>query len=202
MIYLVRHGQTEFNRLGRYQGRVDSPLTDLGVAQATAVGAQLRDLAAVSPGGWTIATSPLGRALRTADIIAGIMGLSAPLVEPRLIEVSYGELEGLTRPEIDQRWPELAARESAFGHAPGGETMEHLLERVRGWLGDVRATSAAPLVAVSHASFGRALRGVYAGLPVDEMRRLDRPQDAIFRLSAGRIERIDCPPLPSAPAGG
>jgi len=201
MIYLVRHGQTEFNREGRYQGRVDSPLTDLGVAQAGAVGERLRSIAADEGGAWTIETSPLGRARRTADIIAAITGLPEPAIDPRLIEVSYGELEGLTRAQIDARWPDLALRDSAFGHAPGGETMDELLARVTAWLEDAERDPALRRIAVSHASFGRVLRGVYAGLPVEAMRTLDRPQDAIFKLANGRVDRIDCPPLPSDAPG-
>ena len=109
MIYLVRHGQTEFNREGRYQGRVDSPLTELGLAQARAAGARLAALAAEEGGNWIIETSPLGRARRTAEIIAQSMGLPALTVDPRLIEVSYGEIEGLTAAEIEARWPKVAA---------------------------------------------------------------------------------------------
>jgi probable phosphoglycerate mutase len=195
MIYLVRHGQTEFNREGRYQGRVDSPLTELGRAQARAVAARLAALAAEEGGDWIIETSPLERARRTAEIIAGAMGLPAPTVDPRLIEVSYGEIEGLTSAEIETRWPEVAALGSAFGIAPGGETMDELLERVRDWLREAEAKAGRKQVAVTHAGFGRALRGLYAGLSADEMRRLDRPQDAIFRFCDGRIDRIDCPPI-------
>jgi probable phosphoglycerate mutase len=201
MIYLVRHGQTEFNREGRYQGRVDSPLTELGLAQARAAGARLAALAAEEGGNWIIETSPLGRARRTAEIIAQSMGLPALTVDPRLIEVSYGEIEGLTAAEIEARWPKVAALGSAFGLAPGGETMDELLERVGDWLREAEATNGRRRIAVTHAGFGRALRGLYSGLTPDEMRHLDRPQDAIFRLGEGRIDRIECPPLPSAALG-
>ncbi|MCR5878557.1 histidine phosphatase family protein [Phenylobacterium sp. J367] len=61
MIYLVRHGQTEFNREQRLQGHVDSPLTELGLRQAGAVAALLKDLTAGQPG-WRVVSSPLGRA--------------------------------------------------------------------------------------------------------------------------------------------
>src|ERR1017187_10230084 len=103
MIYLIRHGQRGFSREVRFQGRVDSPLTDLGVAQAQAVGERLAAVARDDPGDWLIEASPLGRAKRTAEIIAQVMGLPAPSIEPRLIEVDYGALEGLTRAEVDAR---------------------------------------------------------------------------------------------------
>ena len=68
MIWLVRHGQTEMNSVGRFQGRLDSPLTPLGEAQARRVGAQLRALAADLGGVWAIDASPLGRTRRTAAL--------------------------------------------------------------------------------------------------------------------------------------
>src|SRR5206468_11831561 len=73
VIYLVRHGQTEFNRERRIQGHVDSPLTELGVRQARAVGWLLRDLIR-DPAGWRVVSSPLGRAASTAEIVAWMLG--------------------------------------------------------------------------------------------------------------------------------
>ncbi len=57
-------------------------------------------------------------------------------------------------------------------------------------------------IAVSHAGVGRMMRGLYLGLDQREMRALDTPQDVVFCFSAGRIERLECPPLPSEVAGG
>jgi probable phosphoglycerate mutase len=204
MIYLIRHGETEFNRDGRFQGRVDSPLTERGVIQARAIGARLAELAAKAPGAWRVVSSPLGRARRSAEIIAGAMGLPAPTLDERLIEVSYGDLEGLTRPEVDARWPRLAGVRGTFGRAPGGETMEALLARARSWLDEARREPG-PVVAVAHASIGRALRGLWAGLGVDALRLLETPQDAFHRLDEAGVTRIDCPQLSPAqlspPAG-
>ena len=193
MIYLVRHGQTVFNQAERFQGRVDSPLTDLGVAQAKAVAARLADLVAADPGDWRIEVSPLGRARETARIIAAITGLPAPVVDPRLIEVSYGDMEGLTRPEVDVRWPHMAGVRGTFGRAPGGETLDELGARARSWLAEREASPDERLIAVAHASIGRMLRGLYVGLGIDETRLLETPQDAFHRLHGGRVDRIDCP---------
>ncbi|MFI4936091.1 MAG: histidine phosphatase family protein [Caulobacterales bacterium] len=200
MIYLIRHGQTQFNREDRFQGRVDSPLTELGVAQAQAIGARLKELADADPGDWAIQTSPLGRAIQTSQIIAGIVGLPGPTIEPRLIEVSYGDMEGLGRAEIDERWPELIGVTGVFGRAPGGETIEALCARVGAWLAD-HPSERRRLVAVTHAGVVRAARGLYAGLGVEAMRAMDKPQDAFFRLHEGRVERLECPPLPSGALG-
>jgi probable phosphoglycerate mutase len=197
MIYLVRHGQTEFNRDGRVQGRVDSPLTGLGLAQATAAGDCLAGLARADAGEWLIETSPLGRARATADIIARRMGLADCRVEPRLIEVSYGALEGLTGPQTEARWPGLAGAGPLFGRAPDGETLEALVARVASWLGEIDPADARRRVVVTHAGVARVLRGLWLGLGEAGMRRLDKPQDVIFRLRRGGEERLECPPLPS-----
>lgn len=107
--YLVRHGETEWNRIRRIQGVSDIPLNDTGRAQAAAVGDILSkhsfDL---------IVSSPLSRALETARIISRRLGMPLPLVVPDLIERNYGEAEGQTRAELDSRYPpgsEIPGRE-------------------------------------------------------------------------------------------
>ncbi len=193
MIYLIRHGQTEFNREDRVQGRIDSPLTELGLAQARAIGERLKAIKAQAGGAWRVDASPLGRAQHTARIVAEIAGLPAPRTDPRLIEVDYGQLEGMTRAEVDACFPRLAGVTGVFGQAPGGETLEALLARVGGWLSEAQAEAAeSHIVAVAHVGVIRALRGLHLGLDAAAMRALDKPQDVIFRLADGAVERFDC----------
>ncbi|HEX3916787.1 MAG TPA: histidine phosphatase family protein [Caulobacteraceae bacterium] len=203
MIYLVRHGQTEFNREDRVQGRVDSPLTELGRQQAAAMGERLKALMRDEGGDWTIEVSPLGRARQTAAIIAGITGLAEPRIEQRLIEVGYGVFEGFTREELDARWPEFAGVNGIFGRAPGGEAFDDLSERVAGWLAEAgQRPPGLRTIAVTHAGVARTMRGLYLGLDVEAMRQMDKPQGVIFRLADGATERLECDPLPSAALGG
>jgi broad specificity phosphatase PhoE len=199
MIYLLRHGETLANSEGRFQGRLESPLSPRGLAQASAVGQRLAALAAADPGTWVIETSPLGRARQTAAIISEVLGLSEPAVDPRLIEADYGALEGLTRPEVDAGWPHLAGVIGVFGHAPGGEGIEALDARARSWL-DERRSDERRVIAVAHASIGRAIRGAYLGEPFEAYRLYETPQDAFHRLHDGRVERIDCGPAALAQA--
>src|SRR5712692_8153285 len=101
-IFLVRHGETEWNRARRYQGWSDSPLTERGIAQAKAIGHRLRALPEAASA--EIVASPIGRARRTAEIIAECLGRTAPLrFDERLREISIGAWDGLDRREIRAR---------------------------------------------------------------------------------------------------
>jgi broad specificity phosphatase PhoE len=122
VIWLVRHGQTEINRVGRFQGRLDSPLTELGETQARRVGARLRALAAEVGGAWAIDASPLGRTRRTAALISDGMGLAVRRHDARLAEVDFGPWEGLTRDQIVALRPDLAEAKTFFLRCPEGES--------------------------------------------------------------------------------
>ena len=104
ILFLLRHGETEWNRSGRYQGRSDPELTPNGETQARKVAEHLarQNLAA-------IVVSPLRRAYVTASIVAEHLGLPITTDE-RLVEMGYGDWEGLQQAEIKTRWPELLRR--------------------------------------------------------------------------------------------
>lgn len=196
MIYLLRHGQTEFNAAGRYQGRLDSPLTPRGLAQAQQMGAALAAL--VEPAGVVIMASPLGRALRTAQIVGASLGRSVT-TDPRLIEVGLGEWEGRTAAEIDTGWPgqrDAFPRNEWVFHAPGGESYDSVATRIGDVLTGIAADPERVRVIVTHAFTGRVLRGLFAGLPRHRAVRLEIPQDAVLRLDAGgSIVRIPVAPV-------
>ena len=201
MIYLVRHGQTEFNRIGRLQGHVDSPLTPLGIDQAHRVGALLKSLIGDSAG-WTIEASSLGRTAHTARIIADVTGMNDIVLEDRLREVSMGSWDGLTVEEIAVLAPEAmesAKRSSLFFQSPDGETYEVMCVRMSSWL-DQALADGRPRIVVSHGVAGRVLRALYANLDWEEAVLLPAPQDAVFSLDGGRIARIDCEPAALASA--
>jgi probable phosphoglycerate mutase len=190
MIYLVRHGETEFNRERRLQGHVDSPLTELGRRQAAAVGRRLKALIDGQPG-WRILASPLGRTRATAEIVAAAAGIARIEIEPRLIEVSWGAWDGRLRSELAAACPKFAQSNWAFD-APTGESYAAMRGRLAAWLAELQSEGERRIVAVSHGVTGRVLRGLYAGQPAETVMAHDAPQDAIFELAAGRIRRIDC----------
>src|SRR5207342_2682150 len=101
-ILVLRHGQSEWNSVRRWQGTADSPLTDLGREQARTTATLLAALRLEFPAIWT---SNLRRASETASIIARVLRLGDPIVDDRLCEAHAGEWEGLTPDEIELRWP-------------------------------------------------------------------------------------------------
>lgn len=193
MLYLLRHGQTEFNTVGRYQGWSDSPLTDLGRAQARANAARL---AAHVQGPARIWTSPLPRAYATAQILAEALPQATLTPDPRLRELSLGVWDGMTRAEIAEGWPGIRKahppRQWMF-HAPQGEGLKPILARLAGVLHDAKAAAQdTPVVLVSHGISGRLLRGLHAGLALADALHLDAPQDRVHLLqSDGQIAALD-----------
>jgi broad specificity phosphatase PhoE len=189
VIYLVRHGETEWNLARRYQGWGDSPLTPHGIAQAEAIGRRLAQMPEVR--GIPVIASPLGRARRTAELIQSARGDTTPIrFDDRLKEISIGSWDGLDRAEIEARSPGIFdgdRRYEWYFATPDGETYDEFAGRLGGWLAEVRNRT---LIAVAHGIVTRVLRGLYAGLPRAVALSLTVPQDVIWRLADGPIEEI------------
>ena len=133
-IWIVRHGQTDWNVEGRYQGQADRPLNAVGLAQAQQAAEQLRgrNFAAVY-------SSDLQRARVTAEIIAGQLGLLVQ-VDRRLREVNQGAWEGMLTADIEQRYADAwAERRADRLHAapPGGESLAQVAARVLDGVSDM-----------------------------------------------------------------
>lgn len=194
MIYLLRHGETEWNREGRLQGHGDSPLTERGLSQAVAMGGALRrEIGDAALAGFTLVSSPLGRTLATARCVAAVIGTNpAEIVEePRLREHGFGHWEGEIYDEVEDLYPEQwRAREADRWNyqVPGGESYALVAERVGAWLAE--QPEDAQLIVVSHGLAGRILRGLYLGVPREEVFAMAEPQDAVLRLAAGRVVQL------------
>lgn len=152
-LYLVRHGQTEFNLQHRVQGRCDSPLTERGLEQAHRAARWFTEHG-IAPG--TICSSPLGRALRTAEVLRDDLraaGLAAPCgiaAVEGLQERSYGPFEGGPASEVPAELWDPGEALVPFG----GEGSRALRARAVSTLTDImRGTRAQEVLAVSHGSF-------------------------------------------------
>ncbi|MDO4242634.1 MAG: histidine phosphatase family protein [Actinomyces sp.] len=146
-LVLWRHGQTDYNAQGRIQGRVDIPLNEAGLAQVRAAVPALQGLDPVR-----IFSSPLGRAMGTAEALAAAVGLPVE-VEQDLVERSFGEFEGLTRKEMKERWPReyRAWRQGEDPASVGVEPRNAAAERVGATLRRIaRLSGDETVVVVSH----------------------------------------------------
>ena len=190
LIYLTRHGETQYNRQNRFNGQTDSPLTELGVAEAHRQGQVLSGVIDTSDA-LSIVSSPLGRAVHTAEIIRDQMGSVCQAIEtdPRLTEISFGEWEGLTIEQIKHRYPgEWERRHQNMWTyvVPGGESYEMVANRAIDWLREADG----PIVVVTHGGVERVLRGLYGRLPTAEIGHLAEPQDVLFQLKDGQVTKI------------
>lgn len=152
-LLLVRHGVTDWNREGRFQGRLDPPLAADGVAEAKLLAARIGAEPELRPA--RIISSPLRRARQTADAIADGGAIHD---DPRWVELGQGEWEGKTHAELAatdaDRYAAWRAR-AGEEQPPGAETIEAALERVSGALDEAVTDEGWPLCIVSH---GGALR--------------------------------------------
>jgi broad specificity phosphatase PhoE len=189
-LLLVRHGETDWNRDGRWQGHSDTHLNDAGRAQARQVAAELGDVDVVY-------ASDLARARETAEIIAGELGLDVH-TDPRLRERSFGAWEGLSMPEIEEQFADALARRRE-GDGPGAddaEPFEAFAERTREFIDDVvaRHPDEAVLV-VSHGGSIRVIHALAGGLDyVRDHRAIPGvPNCAVARYAArdGKLAPLD-----------
>ena len=190
-ILLARHGETDWNRELRFQGRADPALNELGRRQARELADRLAGL-----GVDAVYTSPLARARETAEIVAERIG--APVeVDEELSEVDVGEWQGLTRAEIEERFPEAFRRWIA--HGPGweqGETYEQMTERIGRALDRIaRRHPRGTVLVVTHGGPVRAAYVLANGCTFEEARRSGPPVHncGLFELRFGEREfsRID-----------
>lgn len=170
ILYLIRHGETGGNFEGRFQGIVDNPLNENGIRQAQMLGTAL-SAAKID----VLYTSPLIRARQTAGIIAEMHGMKklVPVVEPGLIELNGGLLEGRRFSELSKEYPEVI--QAMYTHpaaleCPGGETMRQVSERIVKTIHKiVSSNKGKTIVAVSHGIIISSYIHFASGKPFEEM---------------------------------
>lgn len=159
-LWLVRHGETEWSLTRRHTGRTDIPLTANGERQAATVEPRLRDVDFA-----LVLSSPLQRARRTAELAGFADQLQ---LDDDLVEVDYGEYEGITTAEIREQRPDWDLWRDG---CPGGETIDEVAARVAKVIERARAADG-PVLIVAHAHLLRTLAPVALGLHPDTGRHL------------------------------
>ena len=192
-LILVRHGESVWNRAGRIQGQVNSPLTDLGINQAKAISDHLSGILLNQE--LEIYTSPLDRAIQTAEIIA--QGIDHPsskiIIEERLNDFNVGEISGTFGwdkvAEIFPEQAQLRLQDPMRFHPSGGESGAEFEARLRSLLEDLMDDGALKLM-VSHGIVNKFIRGILKNLSGKEMVQLGESQNTIYRLEEGEETEI------------
>ena len=188
LFYVIRHGETDYNREARLQGARDIPLNDLGREQARLNGLRLASEPGFDADLFDWFSSPLSRARETMEIVRAAAGLDPAgyTVEPALIELSFGDWEGSTLEEIAAHSPELIAARDAdkwnFRH-PGerGESYALLADRIEQFVARVERQS----ILVAHGGTIRSIFHRLAGMQGEEAAQQLIPQDRILKIENG-----------------
>lgn len=170
-LYFIRHGLSEMNKSGHYAGTIETPLSEEGRAQAKAAGQKAKDLDID-----LIVSSPLSRALETAQIIARQIGYPEDkiLINPLFIERSWGDWEGK---------PFRPIKEDEFDTIPNAEKSHDLVDRAGKALDFLNSLPAQHILVASHGTFGRALRHHV----LEDMPFVAEAGDQKLRLANGEI---------------
>jgi probable phosphoglycerate mutase len=190
LVYFVRHGQTDWNAALRFQGQHDVDINDLGRGQARLNGQRLAELLD-DPNRFDFVASPLRRTRETMEVIRAEIGLP-PMeyrLEPRLVEVHFGDWQGMTVDQVEAAFPGVgAARETDKWdfHPPGAgaESYRMLSERVAPWLSAIDRDT----VCVTHGGVIRSIFMLTGTAERAEAATMDVPQDRILRYRDGRLD--------------
>jgi broad specificity phosphatase PhoE len=193
ILYYVRHGETDFNAEQRLQGRQDTLLNARGRLQAKDSGLLLRDLFARDnrgAGDFVYVSSPLQRARETMEILRPPLGLPPQpyATDDRLLEISYGDWEGLTLPEIEARMPGMLAereRDKWDFAPPGGESYRELTARIGEWYASLTRDT----VVAAHGGGVRALMALFHVLSKEEATHAQIAQGVVYVFADGAMTR-------------
>ena len=192
-ILLARHGETPWNAEGRYQGQEDIPLSEVGIAQANALGKRLADLQIDRA-----VASPLSRATRTTQLALGEARAPQLLFDEGLKEIGHGEWEGLLASEIHARDPQ---RLQAWRDAPetvqmpgaGGESLQQVLDRA--WPAFARACAGLgqedTLLVVAHDAVNRVLLCRILGIPLSKLWGFRQAPTTLNLLEGARVDALE-----------
>ncbi|MCO5063240.1 MAG: histidine phosphatase family protein [Rhizobiaceae bacterium] len=190
LVYFIRHGQTDWNAEGRFQGQNEVDLNAVGRTQADRNGHLLGKLIR-DPSDFDFIASPMRRTVETMQRIRAAMGLAADdfRTDARLVEVHFGDWQGQRLSDLKRLAPDLfrQRRRDKWNMVPpgaGGESYQMLLARVRPWFEALDR----PTVCVAHGGTIRAVFRLVGDFADNAAADLAIPQDRILRLQQGRLE--------------
>jgi probable phosphoglycerate mutase len=185
-LLFARHGETDWNAQGKIQGSRDIPLNSTGIEQSNELA---RAIQREHPQIRRIFSSTQQRAMQTARIVADTLGLDFA-TQSGLEEINFGLWEGLSWPEVRQRYPaEYTQWFASRRHTapPGGESYQALLDRVRPAVRAIRDTHDEDLAIVTHGGVLLALQCLFNETPFEEMTKYKAENTAILALNPARF---------------
>ena len=192
-ILLARHGETPWNAEGRYQGQEDIPLSEVGIAQANALGRRLADVRIDRA-----VASPLSRATRTAQLALGEARAPQLQFDDGLKEIGHGDWEGLLASEIHERDPQ---RLQAWREAPdsvqmpgaGGESLQQVFDRA--WPAFARACEGLggndTVLVVAHDAVNRVLLARVLGIPLSKLWGFRQAPTTVNLLEGASVDALE-----------
>jgi len=189
IVYLIRHGETDWNIQGRYQGQADPPLNSAGIAQS-------EELAALLAGEKIdlIYSSPLKRALQTAEILSRRLSVEV-ILDPRLVEIHQGDWQTRLRSEIEVLYPKLLNDWETSPwevSPPGGESLAEVQRRVKAAMDDILEHHPRQRIAiVSHRIPIALIKVKYRGMDKETVRKIDLPNTSWEKI---QIENLSTEP--------
>ena len=190
LLYVVRHGQTDYNAEMRFQGRKDIPLNANGIEQARGNGRALKELLGDQVSDFDFVSSPLGRTRQTMELIRGELGVDAKdyRLDDRLIEISFGDWEGFTISDLEHTFPELyqeRERDKWSFIPPGNQSESYgmVAERIAPYLKSVDK----PTVCVCHGGVIRTMFQIINGGDLRAAAAAPIPQDRLLKIENDQI---------------
>ncbi len=186
-LYLIRHGQTDWNAKGRLQGQTDIPMNALGKSQVEGNAKKLSELSADLQS-FDFVSSPINRARETMKLIRKSLGLPIEdfQMDDRLKELNYGEFSSHTWEELREARPQdvMDRFDDTWGYViPAGECYAMLSKRVLDWFHELERDT----IVAAHAGVSRVLQGYFAKCPENYVAFLDAPQDRVLVIHGQEV---------------
>ena len=175
-LFLLRHGETEFNKTHILQGQVDSPLTELGIKQANEAGEKVKGL-----GIDVMVASDMKRTVKTAEIVSGIIGIPVTRTDSAFRERDFGKIDGAPLSDIRNKYPEFILENGLFileHDVDGAEPIKEFYNRVTYAVENLmKEFEGKNVMVVTHKGVLNMMYAYINDVPLDKIRTVYNPDN-------------------------